>query len=48
MRSLATALGMNNVADLMSETLEEEKATDEKLTALAESQVNPAAIKTAA
>ncbi len=48
MRSLATALGMDDVADLMSETLEEEKATDEKLTALAETQINPAAIKEAA
>jgi len=48
MRSLATALGMDDVADLMSETLEEEKATDEKLTALAETQINPAAITEAA
>ena len=48
MRSLATSLGMNDVAALMSETLEEEKATDEKLTALAETEINPAAIKEAA
>src|SRR3954451_5705848 len=48
MRSLATALGMENVANLMGETLEEEKATDERLTLLAETQINPAAIKEAA
>jgi len=48
MRSLATALGMDDVAELMSETLEEEKATDEKLTALAETEINPAALELAA
>jgi ferritin-like metal-binding protein YciE len=45
MRSLATALGMDDVAGLMSETLEEEKATDETLTVLAETEINPAALE---
>jgi len=48
MRSLATALGMENVANLMGETLDEEKATDETLTALAETEINPAALQLAA
>jgi ferritin-like metal-binding protein YciE len=33
------------VADLLAQTLQEEKATDEKLTQLAESEVNPAAVR---
>jgi ferritin-like metal-binding protein YciE len=45
MRSLATALGMDDVAKLMSETLEEEKTTDETLTVLAETEINPAALE---
>jgi len=48
MRSLATALGMENVANLMGETLDEEKATDETLTALAETEINPTALQLAA
>jgi ferritin-like metal-binding protein YciE len=47
MRSLATALGLDNVAELMSETLNEEKTTDETLTALAETVINPGAIELA-
>ncbi len=39
----ATALGHEDVAELLSMTLEEEKATDLKLTALAESGINAAA-----
>ncbi len=39
-RALAKALGHDEAADLLEETLEEEKATDEKLTELAESTVN--------
>jgi ferritin-like metal-binding protein YciE len=39
--SLATAVGLDNVAELMSETLKEEKTTDETLTALAETVINP-------
>lgn len=39
-RTLAETLGHDTAADLLSETLEEEKETDEKLTTLAESTVN--------
>jgi ferritin-like metal-binding protein YciE len=39
----AEALGLNEVAELLNQTLEEEKAADEKLTALAESGINDAA-----
>lgn len=39
-RALATLLGHHDAADLLGETLEEEKATDEKLTELAESAIN--------
>ena len=39
----AKQLGRNDVANLLEETLAEEKATDEKLTAMAESKVNRAA-----
>jgi ferritin-like metal-binding protein YciE len=48
MRSLASSSGMQEVAELLGQTLAEEKATDEKLTALAESEINPAAMSTAA
>jgi ferritin-like metal-binding protein YciE len=48
MCSLATALGLDTVAELMSETLNEEKTTDETLTALAETVINPDAIELAA
>lgn len=43
----AKQLGMDDAADLLSESLEEEKAADEKLSGLAES-VNPMAAKEAA
>ena len=36
----ARQLGFNNVASILEETLEEEKMTDEKLTKIAENQVN--------
>lgn len=36
----ARQLGFNNVASILEKTLEEEKMTDEKLTKLAENQVN--------
>ena len=36
----ARQLGFNSVAKLLDQTLEEEKMTDEKLTKLAENQVN--------
>jgi ferritin-like metal-binding protein YciE len=39
-RSFAQRLGHNDAARLLQETLEEEAATDKKLTALAEQQVN--------
>ena len=40
LRTWATVLGQGDVASLCEETLEEEKAADEKLTAIAESFVN--------
>lgn len=39
----AEALGLNDVVSVLNETLEEEKAADEKLSALAESGINQAA-----
>ena len=39
----AEALGLGEVCDVLNETLEEEKAADEKLSALAESGINQAA-----
>ena len=39
----AEALGLTDVAELLNETLEEEKAADEKLSAIAEGDVNEAA-----
>jgi len=39
-RTWANQLGLTDVAELLEETLNEEKATDEKLTELAESMVN--------
>ncbi|WP_425230991.1 ferritin-like domain-containing protein [Sphingomonas sp.] len=39
----AKQLGRTASAELLAETLAEEKATDEKLTAMAEARVNPAA-----
>lgn len=39
----AEALGLNEVCDVLNETLEEEKGADEKLSALAESGINQAA-----
>lgn len=44
MVALAKAAGQQQLADLLAETLAEEKATDEKLTQVAESEVNPAFI----
>jgi ferritin-like metal-binding protein YciE len=43
MRTWATQLGLNEVAGLFEQTLEEEKMTDQQLTDLAESMVNPQA-----
>lgn len=46
--AMTKAAGMTEAASLLAETLEEEKATDEKLTQLAESEINPAALGTKA
>jgi ferritin-like metal-binding protein YciE len=43
-REFATLLGHKEVASLLEETLEEEKATDEKLTGVAK-KINPQALK---
>jgi ferritin-like metal-binding protein YciE len=43
LKSWAQALGMDEAVTLLDETLQEESATDEKLTALAESVINAAA-----
>ena len=43
MRTWANLLGKTDVAGILEETLEEEKAADEKLTGIAESFVNAAA-----
>ena len=40
----ARLMGHTEVVSLLEQTLEEEKATDKKLTQLAESEINPAAI----
>lgn len=48
LKSWAQQLGMDEAASLLDQTLQEETATDEKLTALAESVVNAAATQKAA
>ena len=40
LKAWAEKLGMDDVAHLLGQTLEEEKATDEKLTELADSEIN--------
>lgn len=40
LHQLAITLGLDEVADILAETLEEEKETDEKLTEIAENSVN--------
>lgn len=45
-RSLAEALGLDEVANLLQETLDEESAADEKLTAISEEEVIPACFDT--
>ncbi len=42
-RSFARRLGLTQAASLLQQTLQEEKATDEKLNTIAESSVNPQA-----
>ncbi|MFC5408229.1 ferritin-like domain-containing protein [Larkinella bovis] len=44
-RTLAQQAGQEQVADLLQQTLKEEKATDEKLTTIATSQVNSKAVQ---
>jgi ferritin-like metal-binding protein YciE len=46
--AMAKAAGMREAADLLAQTLKEEKDTDELLTQIAEQQVNPAALRGAA
>ncbi len=46
--ALAKAAGQQEIADLMAQTLQEEKQADERLTQLAESELNPAAIQSGA
>jgi ferritin-like metal-binding protein YciE len=43
-REFASLLGQNEIASLLGETLEEEKAADEKLTGISK-KVNPQAMK---
>ena len=45
MAALAKAAGQKQVAELLAETLREEEETDKKLSALAESEINPQAIQ---
>jgi ferritin-like metal-binding protein YciE len=47
MVAMAKACGQKELANLLAETLAEEKQTDEKLSQLAEREVNPAAIESA-
>jgi len=44
-RSFAQTLGMDNAAKLLAQTLQEEKAADQKLTQIAESMVNHQALR---
>ena len=46
--AMLKAMGETKCADLMAQTLKEEKDTDELLTQVAESEVNPAALGTTA
>ncbi|MFZ0503911.1 MAG: ferritin-like domain-containing protein [Chthoniobacterales bacterium] len=47
-RTLAKRLGLHDVAETLHQTLEEERAADEKLTSVAESDVNLTATRVAA
>jgi len=46
-RTFAQRLGRQDAAQLLQQTLDEEAATDKKLTALAEQSINPKAVATA-
>jgi ferritin-like metal-binding protein YciE len=43
LKTWARELGLNDAAQLLDQTLQEEKKTDEKLTEIAESSVNQVA-----
>jgi len=43
-RTLAEHLGLDNVVQLLQESLDEEKAADEKLSQLAQTEINPEAV----
>ena len=43
--AFAKAMGQAQAADLLAQTLKEEKDTDERLTMLAEQEINPAALQ---
>jgi ferritin-like metal-binding protein YciE len=47
LRTLAETCGMTEIAQLLQQTLEEEKATDEKLNQIAEGEVNAKALQAA-
>ncbi|MBV8483886.1 MAG: ferritin-like domain-containing protein [Verrucomicrobia bacterium] len=47
-RTLAKRLGLHDIAQTLQKTLDEEAAADEKLTAVAEGNVNPTATRMAA
>jgi ferritin-like metal-binding protein YciE len=47
LRALAQTCGMTEVAQLLEQTLDEEKATDEKLNKIAEGEINAKALKAA-
>jgi ferritin-like metal-binding protein YciE len=47
-RELARSLGLTRSTKLLDQTLEEEKAADSRLTKIAQSHVNPSAMRTAA
>ncbi|MET0430169.1 MAG: ferritin-like domain-containing protein [Microvirga sp.] len=47
LKTIAEECGETEVAALLGQTLEEEKATDEKLTQLAETEINKAAVSVA-
>jgi ferritin-like metal-binding protein YciE len=46
-RTLAKRLGLHDIAEILQKTLEEERAADQKLTAVAESDVNLTATRMA-
>lgn len=47
LRALATACGMTDIAQLLEQTLDQEKAADERLSYLAEHEINPHAARSA-